>query len=88
MQMFAALFIIALSLKFIKNGDKTGRDKNNQPKVWEAWYVLAFTCLFDNAYCWSWGPLGALCCMLSVLLHLSLSSECPCLYMLRSKPGL
>ena len=57
--MFIALFIIALSLKFIKNGDKSGRDKNNLPDIWEAWYVLAFTCLFDNAYAWSWGPLGA-----------------------------
>ena len=61
-QMFIALFIIALSLKFIDNGDKSGRDKNNLPKIWEAWYVLAFTCMFDNAYAWSWGPLGESCC--------------------------
>ena len=58
--MFIALFIIAISLKFIDNGDKSGTDKNNLPKIWEAWYVLAFTLLFDNAYAWSWGPLGAL----------------------------
>ena len=56
--MFVALLVIALSLLLIKNGDNTGQDPLNKPKIWEAWYILAMTCVFDNAYAWSWGPLG------------------------------
>ena len=58
-QMFVALLAIALSLLLIQNGDKSGQNKADAPKIWEAWYILGLTCLFDNAYAWSWGPLGA-----------------------------
>ncbi|KAK9802742.1 hypothetical protein WJX73_006127 [Symbiochloris irregularis] len=48
-QMAIALIIIAVSLKTISNPSKS---------IWEAWYVLGFTCLFDMAYAWSYGPLA------------------------------
>ncbi|KAK9839129.1 hypothetical protein WJX74_010039 [Apatococcus lobatus] len=46
-QMFAALITIAISLLCL--GAKS---------IWEAWYILGLSCLFDMAYAWSWGPLA------------------------------